>query len=359
MNGPGRAPVVAVLGASGFLGGAVLRALATRPVRVRAVSRRAVALPPRARSGPGEVTGVAADLTDDRAVAEAVRGVDAIVVTVAQVTGARTWRVEEGDRAAERVNTGIAAAVAGALTEQPRRGDAPPVVVFAGSTTQAGAHPGPLRGTEPDRPVTAYDRQKLAAEQALLAAGYRGRCRAISLRLTTVFGPPATPTATDKGVVSTMARRALQGQPLTLWHDGDISRDLLYVDDAAGAFLAALRAADRLAGRAWMVGTGHSTPLRTVMSTVAAEAAGCTGGPVVPVHRVPAPAYASPLDLCSVRIDPAPFARASGWAAQTGWHQAVRHTVSALHHRPPADAEHRRHRDDPRGQPAHRRQGVR
>lgn len=327
----GGRPVVSVLGASGFLGGAIVRALAFQPVRLRAVSRRPTTwYLPSECSAPTMVT---ADLTDADAVAEAVGDADAVIVAVAHVTGDRGWRVADDDTHAATVNTGVARAVARACAARGGGGPAP-VVVFAGSTTQAGHHPHPLTGSEPDRPVTAYDRQKLAAERALLTADRAGACRAVSLRLPTVFGPPASTTAVDKGVVSLLVRRALAGEPLTLWHDGEVERDLLFVDDAAAAFVAALRAPDQLAGRAWIVGSGRGVTLRRLAEAVAEEAARLTGGPRARVRRVPPPSYASPLDLRSVRLDPTAYRRATGWSAATGWREAVRRTAAFLHAAP-------------------------
>lgn len=330
LNGPGRRarPVISVLGGSGFLGGAIVRSLATHPVHIRAVSRRPVTTSLSTIGAVADITALPADLTDRQVLARAIHGADVIIVAVAQISGQRTWRVSDDDPVSSRVNTGITTTIAEICANGAHDGD-PPVVLFAGSTSQAGPHSTPLTGKEPDHPATTYDRQKLAAERTLLAAARAGHCRAASLRLPTVFGP-AVANSQDKGIVSAMARRALAGEPLTMWHNGTVERNLLFVEDAAAAFVAALGAADQLSGRAWVVGSRQHVQLHELFEAIADDVAELSGLPRVEVREVSPPPYASQMDLLSVRLDTSAFTDATGWSAQTNWRTAVRYTVAAL-----------------------------
>jgi nucleoside-diphosphate-sugar epimerase len=321
-------PLVSVLGASGFLGGTILNELVSRPVQIRAVSRRPALVPRSDR-----LTVLAADLREEAAVAAAVQGADAIILVIRHDTGEPTWRVAGDDSDAALVNSGVARTVA-RLCRAGLTASASTTVIFAGSVTQAGLYRRPLTGAEPDRPTTAYDRQKLDAEQALLMAARQGACRAVSLRLPTVFGPAPSPTAIDRGIVSTMARRALAGRELPLWGDGAIERDLLGAPAAAAAFIAALDAADRLNGRHWLVGSGHSTTLREMFDAIAQEVARRTGRHRVGVRVVPPPRYATELDLVSTHLDPTAFASVSGWSPSTDWRATLVETVASLVDRP-------------------------
>ncbi|MEU7478398.1 NAD-dependent epimerase/dehydratase [Lentzea sp. NPDC042327] len=299
--------LVAVLGGSGFVGSAVSARLAARGARVRVVAR-APGVPP----FPAEV--VAADLTEPGAVAAAVAGAD-VVLPLVLFTGGGTWRVAAGGAAdAARVNVGIVAEAVGAA-----RG----TVVFAGSTSQVGpGAPERIDGTETDHPESEYDRQKCAAERLVLDAG------GCSLRLPTVFGP--SPGSPDRGVVTAMARRALAGEPLTVWGAGDVRRDLVFVEDVAEAFAAAVAHADRLAGRAWLVGSGTGVPVRALFELVAATVAEHTGRPAVPVLSVPPPPYATASDFHSLVADPAGLTLATGWRARVPLADAVSRTVAHL-----------------------------
>ncbi|MEV8307285.1 NAD-dependent epimerase/dehydratase [Streptomyces flavidovirens] len=314
-------PLITVLGASGFIGSAVVAALAHRPVRLRTVSRRPAAMPGSGRT-TADIEHRTADLTRPGLLAEAVAGSNAVIHLVAHIDGAGTWRAAGDAPAGARVNTGLTLDIVDALRHERTAGP-PPVVLFASTATAAAED-------EEEEPVTAYERQKLAAERILGEATADGVLRGAALRLSTVFGPGRTPAAADRGIVSAMAARAVSGAPITMWHDGTVRRDLLYVQDAAEAFTAALDHAGALAGRHWLVGSGRSTPLGEVFRTIAAAVADRTGAPPVPVHRVEPPAYASAADFRSVRVDCAPFRAATGWAPRVPLHEGLKRTVTAL-----------------------------
>ena len=308
-------PVVTVLGASGFVGSAVVAALAARPVTVRAVARRACP----ARDGVEVRT---ADLTDPDQVRAVVAGSDAVVHLLLPSAG---WRAEGAE--SERVNVGVMRDLIACVRADRRR----PVVLFAGSVSQAGPTPGlPIDGSEPDRPDSVYDRQKQTAESLLKAATRAGDLRGISLRLSTVYGCVAGERCADRGVLATMTRKALVGEPLTVWDGGAMERDLIHVTDVAEAFAAALAHPDALSGRHWVIGTGRGERLRDAFAAVAASVATRTGRPPVPVVTVPAPAAASSTDLRGVVVDPSAFAAATGWRARVPFRAGLDAAVTAL-----------------------------
>lgn len=323
---------VVVLGASGFLGSAVVRALAADPgVRVRAVSRRPVVVP---EPFAGRVEVCTADLTERDALAWAVAGANAVLPFIARIRGASGWRLSEDDTEAERVNVGLIGDLEALLAERAPVAEGPPTIVFPGSNTQVGRVTAELiDGSEPDRPTGVYDRQKHAAETVLKRIAAAGLARAVSLRLPPVYGP-GSPTAEDRGVVSTMIRRALAGQPLTMWHDGTVRRDLLYVKDAARAFTSALAHADALSGRHYLVGTGRARPLGEVFEAVASAVSRYTGMPAVPVLSVEPPPHADPTDFRSLAVDPSTFSTATGWRAlvvrDSALDEALDQTVAAV-----------------------------
>ncbi|MGW5276739.1 NAD-dependent epimerase/dehydratase family protein [Streptomyces sp. NPDC004044] len=320
-------PLVAVLGATGFVGSAVLAALAGHELRLRAVARRPAAVPDGARA---EVEVVTADLTDRDALAATVKDAD-VVIHVLLCEGG--WRAA-AEPGGERVNVGVMRD----LLEVAANPDRPPLVLYAGAASQVGAPPRePLDGTEPDLPGTVYDEQKLTAERLLLAASEAGRVRGVGLRLPTVFGEGTVPGTADRGVVAAMARRALAGQEITLWHDGTVRRDLVHIADIAAAFVAALDHPAELAGRAWLLGAGRGDALGDVFRTVARHAAAHTGGPAVPVVSVQPPAHAPETDFLSVTIDSTPFRSVTGWRPRVSLDEGLERTVAALSHAVPHD----------------------
>lgn len=317
-------PLIVVLGAAGFVGSAVFRELAQHPVRIRAVSRRKCPVPENARA---EIEVLSADLTEPGQMAVAVAGADVVIHSLAYVAGASTWRVADGDPGAERVHVGLMQDLLHALGDRADS-QTPPTVLFTGSVAQAGSFDKEvLDGTEPDRPEGYYERLKLEAERLLLAADTAGTVRGACLRLTTLYGYSAGSTARDKGIVSTMTRRAVAGEPLTMWHDGTVRRDLLHVDDVARAFWAAIPCMDVLAGKRWLLGTGQGAPLGGVFTRVSALVAEQTGKEPVPVVSVAPPEYAEGSDFRSVTVDSSAFRAATGWKPQVSLEEGLRLTT--------------------------------
>jgi CDP-paratose 2-epimerase len=70
-----------------------------------------------------------------------------------------------------------------------------------------------------------------------------------------IYGPHQMGTE-DQGWVAHFLIRALRGEPITLFGDGWQVRDILYVDDAVDAYLAAWRQISRVRGRAFNLGGG-------------------------------------------------------------------------------------------------------
>ncbi|WP_226367055.1 NAD(P)-dependent oxidoreductase [Pseudonocardia sp. ICBG162] len=315
-------PVV-VLGASGYLGSHVLRALLAAGHReVRAVARRPALVPP----GSG-IEVVRADLTEPGAAAAVVTGASAVIHLVADIdhTGGRGWRTAEGPAARDVPADPTLVAVLAALAE--RRCPVPVPVVWSGSVTQVGTRStARVDGSEIDRPETGYDRRKCRAERLLRDAGRAGHIRAVALRLPTLYGPPAADGCpAGGGVVAAMVRLALDGEPLTLWNDGRITRDLLHVRDAATAVVRGLNVV--ASGRAWPVGGDSPVELGELFAKIAAVVATVTRTRPVPVQRVPTPEFATAEDLRSIEVDSAAFRRATGWAPRVGLDDGLRATV--------------------------------
>jgi nucleoside-diphosphate-sugar epimerase len=299
-----------VLGASGFVGSTVMSALANWPVRLRAVSRRPSAVP---RGGWADVELWTADLTDPDELSYAVAGSTAVIYLLLPSPG---WQGVDS-AAAERVNVRVMRDLVESVRAERARGGPSPVVVFAGSVSQVGPPPWlPINGSEPDYPESAHDRQKHTAERILINATAEGVIRGISLRLPLVFGNGPTAGRADHGVLATMTRRALSGEPLPVWNDGAVERDLVHVEDVAAAFVAALDHADSLSGAHWLIGSGQGERLIDVFSAIAEIVSVHTGRQPVPIVSVRPPDQTPQTDLRSIVVDPSLFEGITGWRAR-------------------------------------------
>ncbi len=138
----------------------------------------------------------------------------------------------------------------------------------------------------PKDPESPYGIAKLAAEYYL---AYYGRLHGLDctvLRYANVYGPRQDPHG-EAGVVAIFCNRILAGEAMTVFGDGEQTRDYVYVKDVARAnALAATRelpAAGRLDARAFNVGTGVETSVLEL-----AEALQGAAGRTVGVKLAPA-----------------------------------------------------------------------
>jgi nucleoside-diphosphate-sugar epimerase len=114
-------------------------------------------------------------------------------------------------------------------------------------------------------PITPYGVSKLAGEKYAMCYGHLHGVVAVCLRYFNVYGVNQRYDAYGN-VIPIFAQRLYSGAPLTIYGDGEQTRDFINVRDVARAnYLAATRA-QRSA--VYNVGSGHSITINTVAKIV-------------------------------------------------------------------------------------------
>jgi UDP-glucose 4-epimerase len=151
-------------------------------------------------------------------------------------------------------------------------------LVYASSSSVYGDNVSiPMREDALPQPVSPYGVTKLAAEQLCYLYFANHGVPAVSLRYFTVYGPRQRP---DMGF-HRFLKAALAGDPITLYGDGEQTRDFTFVADAVAATIAA---ADRgVPGRVYNIGGGSRVSVNEVLRIVER----CAGRPL-DVRREPA-----------------------------------------------------------------------
>lgn len=251
---------VLVTGASGWLGAEVARDLLAAGHHVRTLQRR-----PSGVEGAEDVLG---SVTQADAVERAVAGVDAVVHLAAKVSFAG----DDADFVAVNIE-GTRTLVRAAKRAGVHR------FVFVSSPSVA--HTGEaIMGedtppAQPERARGAYARTKAAAEIAALGADAPGFA-VVSVRPHIVWGPG------DPQLVARVQQRAAAGR-LPVVGSGAALVDSTYIDDAVSGIRAALEAAERVHGNAYVLTSGEPRPVSELFAGFCAAA-----GIAPPSRRVPA-----------------------------------------------------------------------
>lgn len=92
----------------------------------------------------------------------------------------------------------------------------------------------------PKAPLTPYAVDKLASEQYLDFYRRQHGLEPVVFRFFNIFGPRQDPSSPYSGVISIFCERAVQGLPITVFGDGEQTRDFLYVGDLVQVMVQAL-----------------------------------------------------------------------------------------------------------------------
>ena len=95
-------------------------------------------------------------------------------------------------------------------------------------------------------------------------------CPVSVLRLQNVYGAGQSLDNPYTGVLSAFARQALSGSSLSVYEDGNILRDFVYVDDVAGAICSAIDRTPAM-NRTLDIGSGSPTTILEVATQIAAS----------------------------------------------------------------------------------------
>ena len=214
--------LVALTGATGFIGRHLLADLTARGYRVRVLLRRPVEVP------PGAASAVVGDLTRPINMAAALSDVDAVVHS-AGLAHAMSGAPEDDYRT-------LNAQATARLAEAAARAKVRRFVFLSSIRAQTGATaPGLVTEADEPRPTDAYGRSKREAELALAATGLDWA----ALRPVLVYGPGA------KGNLETLLRLARSPYPLPL---GGLraQRSLISLESLSAAVDTLLRAPEPL-----------------------------------------------------------------------------------------------------------------
>ncbi len=207
------------------------------------------------------------------------------------------------------------------ILEACRRFNPAVKVVFAG-TRQVYGKPDYLPVDERHlvRPTDVNGINKAAGENYHLVYNNVFHVRACSLRLTNVYGPRQLVKHSRQGFIGWFIRLAVEDREIQVYGDGSQLRDLVFVDDAADAFLRA-GANDDCNGHVFNVGGVEPISHRDLV-TLLTRLAGSGR-----VRYVEWPSEKKAIDIGSFYADSKKLRKAVGWTPRVSIAEGLARTI--------------------------------
>ncbi|CAN5775022.1 SDR family oxidoreductase [soil metagenome] len=251
---------VLVNGGAGFIGSNLVRALVVRGDEVRVLDNFSTGNRANLAGPHDDVELVEGELRSYERVHNAVRGIE--VVFHLGALGSVPRSVQD-PLTSNAVNVeGTLNVLLAARDEGVRR------VVFASSSSIYGNQPElPLRESMAPDPISPYGVAKLAAERYCVSFARVYSFETVVLCYFNVFGPRQDPRSQYAAVVPLFITAIAAGEPVTIFDDGQQSRDFTCVDNVVAANLQAAHA-DGVSGRIFNVSGGAPATVNELAETI-------------------------------------------------------------------------------------------
>jgi dTDP-glucose 4,6-dehydratase len=199
------------------------------------------------------------DVRDRRIVKEALDDVDAVVHLAALIS------VEESIKSPFETYDVNLTGTMNILEEAVRKGVKK--FVYASSTAVYGeGNPLPLKEDHPLKSISPYAASKASAEFFCKAFNRSYGLNTIILRYFNVYGPRQEGNPYS-GVIAKFVKNCSNNEPMTIYGDGNQTRDFVYVDDVVEATMLAIESSDAV-GDVFNVCTGRPIKINELAQNV-------------------------------------------------------------------------------------------
>lgn len=194
-------------------------------------------------------------------------------------------------------------------------------VVFTGTRQQYGRPQYvPVDERHPMQPVDVNGVNKWAGEYYHLLYHEVYGMRTCSLRLTNCYGPRQVTDRHTQGAFPFFIGRALAGQPITLYDEGQFKRDINFVDDVVEALVLAGEN-DAAIGEAFNLGSPPVT-LREFVETLGDVVGG------VDVHYIPYPPQRRAIEIGDTYCEYGKISRTLNWLPRTSLRDGLQKSIA-------------------------------
>lgn len=237
-----------VTGGAGFIGSHIVQRLVADGCGVRVVDNLCTGNRDRLRDVLSSVEFMNADLADPAVCDRAVDGVDYVLHQAAIPSVQRSIRDPIGTNRANVTATLN-------LLESSRKAGLKRFIYAASSSAYGDTAVLPKHEDMPANPLSPYALQKFTGERYCRLYHELFGLHTICLRYFNIFGPGQDPNSEYSAVIPRFITRMLARETVTIFGDGEQSRDFTYVDNAVEANMLAVHASAG-AGEVFNIGCG-------------------------------------------------------------------------------------------------------
>jgi len=244
-------------GGAGFIGSHIVKRLVGEGAVVRVVDNLSTGQVARLETLRCSIEYVEADLADNLVSDEVVKDVDYVLHQAAIPSVQRSVRDPIGTNRANVTATLN-------LLESCRKAKVRRFVYAASSSAYGDTEVLPKSEEMPPNPLSPYALQKLAGEHYCKLYYSLYGLETVCLRYFNVFGPGQDPHSEYSAVIPKFISKLLINELITVYGDGEQSRDFTYVENVVDANLLALQAT-KACGKVLNVGCGERITLNTLI----------------------------------------------------------------------------------------------
>ena len=252
-----------VTGGAGFIGSHIVMRLVHDGAFVRVVDNLATGQIQRLDRVRSKIEWVQGDLADEAVAENVVDGMDFVVHQAAIPSVQRSLLDPLGTNQANVVGTLN-------LLESSRRAGIRRFVYAASSSAYGDTEVLPKHEDMPPNPMSPYALQKFVGERYCKLYYDLYGLETVALRYFNVFGPGQDPHSEYSAVIPRFINYLLTHRPITIFGDGEQSRDFTFVENVVEANLLALGAVNA-AGKMCNIGCGERITLNQLVANLEEE----------------------------------------------------------------------------------------
>ena len=249
---------ILVLGGGGFIGSAIVDKLLENGFSVRVFERQGI-LPYRVFLRSESIEWITGDWQNHYDLSNALENIDVVIHLIST-----TVPKSSNDDLIYDIQSNVIPTLQ--MLELAKLKKTKKIIfISSGGTVYGTPQYIPIDEKHPTNPIVSYGISKLTIEKYLLMFEKLYGIQSKILRVSNPYGRRQNPEKAQ-GAIDVFLYKALKNEKITIWGDGEIIRDYIYIDDVADAFIKTLKYTGQ--ERIFNIGAGQGVSLNELIKKI-------------------------------------------------------------------------------------------